>query len=174
MKLTPLDIKKQEFKKVLRGYDTEEVNSFLEMMSNEFADLLRQAKELKEQSIENEVLLRDFRQKEKDLQQVLMQAQETSAKTVENAKKEAELIVQEAELKGNQILDRVRVDVGRAKEEVIMLQAKKESLVSRLKILLNSELELIKSVEAEEDGMRNSSRGTGKENFQIDEVLKKL
>ncbi len=174
MKLTPLDIKKQEFKKVLRGYDTEEVNSFLEMMSNEFADLLRQAKELKEQSIENEVLLRDFRQKEKDLQQVLMQAQETSAKTVENAKKEAELIVQEAELKGNQILERARVDVGRAKEEVIMLQAKKESLVSRLKILLNSELELIKSVEAEEDGMRNSSRGTGKENFQIDEVLKKL
>lgn len=174
MKLTPLDIKKQEFKKVLRGYDTEEVTSFLEMMSNEFADLLRQAKELKEQGIENEVLLRDFRQKEKDLQQVLMQAQETSAKTVENAKKEAELIVQEAELKGNQILERARVDVGRAKEEVIMLQAKKESLVSRLKILLNSELELIKSVEAEEDGMRNSSRGTGKENFQIDEVLKKL
>ena len=54
MKLTPLDIKKQEFKKVLRGYDPVEVDSFLDMMSNEFADLLRQSKEMSGQLVEFE------------------------------------------------------------------------------------------------------------------------
>jgi cell division initiation protein len=75
MKLTPLDIKKQEFKKVLRGYDSVEVDAFLDTLSAEFADLLKQAKEMRELAIENEVQLRDYKQKERDLQQVLMQAQ---------------------------------------------------------------------------------------------------
>ncbi|MFQ5630060.1 MAG: DivIVA domain-containing protein, partial [bacterium] len=42
MKLTPLDIKKQEFKKNLRGYDPIEVDAFLEMVANEFESLLRE------------------------------------------------------------------------------------------------------------------------------------
>ena len=75
MKLTPLDIKKQEFKKVLRGYDPVEVDSFLDMMSNEFADLLRQCKDMSGQLVEFETQLRDYRQMEKTLQQTLMQAQ---------------------------------------------------------------------------------------------------
>jgi cell division initiation protein len=88
MKLTPLDIKKQEFKKVLRGYDSVEVDAFLDTLSSEFSDLLRQVKEMREQAIENEVQLRDYKQKERDLQQVLMQAQENSARTIDNARKE--------------------------------------------------------------------------------------
>ena len=48
MKLTPLDIKKQEFKKVMRGYDPVEVDTFMDMMANEFEDLLKQQKEMRD------------------------------------------------------------------------------------------------------------------------------
>ncbi|NVM02542.1 MAG: DivIVA domain-containing protein, partial [Candidatus Helarchaeota archaeon] len=41
MKLTPLDIKRQEFKKVMRGYDVIEVDAFLEMVADEYESLLR-------------------------------------------------------------------------------------------------------------------------------------
>ena len=175
MKLTPLDIKKQEFKKVLRGYDAVEVDAFLDTLSGEFADLQKQIKEMREQAIESEVQLRDFKQKERDLQQVLMQAQENSSRPIENARKEGELIIQESELKASQILDHARMEVMRAKEEVTNLRAKKETLISRLKVLLNSEIELIKALEADEEmNRRDQSQGTGREQFQIDDVLKRL
>jgi cell division initiation protein len=175
MKLTPLDVKKQEFKKVLRGYDPVEVDSFLDMMSNEFAELLKQCKDMREQLVEYEAQLRDYRQMEKTLQQTLMQAQEASGRSIENSRKEAQLIVQEAELKANQILDRARLDLSRTKDEIGNLRSKKESIVSRLKVLLNSEIELIKALEIDDDELtRDLSRGTGKETIEIDEIIKKL
>ncbi|MDD8016906.1 MAG: DivIVA domain-containing protein [Bacteroidota bacterium] len=175
MKITPLDIKKQEFKKVLRGYDTIEVDAFLDTISNEFSELLKQLKELREQSIEMEIQLRDFKQKERDLQQILMQAQETSARSIENSKKEAELIIQEAELKSSQIIDHARLEIMKFKEEVSMLKSRKEALIGRLRVLLNSELELITALDSEEEsGPKDSTKGSGRENFPIDEILKKL
>lgn len=175
MKLTPLDVKKQEFKKVLRGYDPVEVDSFLDMMSNEFAELLKQCKDMREQLVEYEAQLRDYRQMEKTLQQTLMQAQEASGRSIENSRKEAQLIVQEAELKANQILDRARLDLSRTKDEIGNLRSKKESIVSRLKVLLNSEVDLIKALEIDDDELsRDLSRGTGKETIEIDEIIKKL
>ncbi len=175
MALTPLDIKRQEFKKVLRGFDTVEVTSFLEMMSAEYADALRQVKELKERLMEAEITLRDFKQKERDLQQVLMQAQETSTRSIDHARKEAELIIGEAELKAHQIVERGRGEVTRFKDEVTTLRVRKDTLISRLKILLNSELELIKALEVEDDDFqKDPGKGTGKEHFHVDEILKKL
>jgi len=175
MKLTPLDIKKQEFKKVLRGYDPVEVDSFLDMMSNEFADLLKQSKDMNQQLVEFDTQLRDYRQMEKTLQQTLMQAQEASGRSIENSRKEAQLIIQEAELKANQLLDRARMDLLRTKEEISNLRSKKESIVSRLKVLLNSELELIKALEVDDDELsRDLSKGSGKDGIEIDEIIKKL
>ncbi|HTX19584.1 MAG TPA: DivIVA domain-containing protein [Bacteroidota bacterium] len=175
MKLTPLDIKKQEFKKVLRGYDPVEVDSFLEMMSNEFADLLKQCKDMNDQLVEFDTQLRDYRQMEKTLQQTLMQAQEASGRSIENSRKEAQLIIQEAELKGNQLLDRARMDLMKIKEEISTLRSRKESIVSRLKVLLNSEVELIKALEIDDDELaKDLSKGSGREGIEIDEIIKKL
>ncbi len=175
MKLTPLDIKKQEFKKVLRGYDPVEVDSFLDMMSNEFADLMRQSKEMSGQLVEFETQLRDYRQMEKTLQQTLMQAQEASGRSIENSRKEGQLIIQESELKANQLLDRARMELSRTREEIANLRSKKESIVSRLKVLLNSEIDLIKALEVDDDELtRDLSRGTGKDSIEIDEIIKKL
>ena len=97
MKLTPLDIRKQEFKRVMRGYDPVEIDTFLEMVAAEFEELLKSQKDMRDRAIELEVQLKDYRQIEKTLQQTLLQAQETTGKTYEAARKEAELIVREAE-----------------------------------------------------------------------------
>ena len=40
MKITPIDISKQEFKKIMRGYDPVEVDTFLEMLGNEYENLI--------------------------------------------------------------------------------------------------------------------------------------
>lgn len=54
MKITPLEIKRQLFKKSLRGYDSVEVETFLEMVSNEVEDLIRENRELKDQLLQQE------------------------------------------------------------------------------------------------------------------------
>lgn len=175
MTLTPIDIRKQEFRKVLRGYDAVEVDSYLETVSLDYAEALRQAKESKERLTEADAALREFRQKERDLQQVLMQAQETSSRSIELARKEADLILGEAELKAQQIVELGRVEAARFKDEVTTLRGRKDMLISRLKVILNSELELIKALEFEDGETRQDpGKGTGKEYFHVDEILKKL
>jgi cell division initiation protein len=49
VKLTPLDIRRQEFKKVVRGVDPEEVSVFLDMVAGEYERVLRENKTLSEE-----------------------------------------------------------------------------------------------------------------------------
>ncbi|MEE9288546.1 MAG: DivIVA domain-containing protein [Bacteroidota bacterium] len=176
MSLTPLEIRKQEFKKSLRGYDPVEVETFLEMVSKEMQFFLNHNKELKEQVLGLETQLRDYKNIEKTLQQTLLQAQETTGRSIENSRKEAQLILQEAEIKASQILDKARMDLAKVKEDVSSLKAKKESLVTRLKVLLSSELELMRALEIEEEDILRAdlSHGTGKPAIEIEEIVRGL
>ncbi len=176
MKLSPLDIKKQEFKRGMRGFDTVEVETFLDMVSNEFEELIKQNKEYKEKVATLETQLKDYKQMEVTLRQTLTSARETAEKSVENSNKEAQLIVQEAELKANQIVDHARRDLSKTKEELSTLKAKKEAIVSRLRVLLQSELELVRALEINDDTQvqHAMSMGTGKSSLDIDEVVRAL
>jgi cell division initiation protein len=175
MKLTPLEVRRQQFKKVLRGYDPVEVDTFLEMLAGEIEHYIKESKELQDKLMEMEVQLRDYKNMEKTLQQTLLQAQEASGKSIENSRKEAQLIVQEAELKAQQILDKARQDFSHIKDEIGSLKARKESIISRLKVLLSSEIELIKALELEDEVVqRDPSLGTGKDYLDVDDILKKL
>jgi cell division initiation protein len=176
MKITPLEVKRQQFKKVMRGYDPVEVDTFLDMLSNELEDLIKRNKDMNDKLIELEVQLRDYKNMEKTLQQTLMQAQEASGKSIENSRKEADLIVQEAQMKASQILEKARLDFARAKEEIAHLKARKESIISRLRVLLSSEVELLRALEIDDEEVArpDTSLGTGKDEIGIDEILKKL
>ena len=175
MKITPLEVKHQKFKKVMRGYDTMEVDTFLEMLSNELEEYVRLNREHKDKIIELETQLGDYKNIEKTLQQTLMQAQETSGKSIENSKREGELIVKEAEVKATQIIEKARLDFAKVKEEISSLKARKESALSKLKMLLSSELDLIRALAiGDDDETKDLSKGSGKENLELEEIFKKL
>ena len=176
MQITALDILKKEFKKTFRGYDVKEVREFLDSASKEYSDLLLQVKSLNEQLIELEVQLRDFKMIEKTLQQTIFQAHEASDKILANARTEAQNYLKSADREKELILNEARLEVKAAKIEVVELMTKKDAIISRLKILLSSELELINQIEKEEFKSTQSSQalGTGKENFQIDEAIEQL
>ena len=177
MKLTPLDIKKQEFKKVMRGYDPVEVDTFMEMVANEFEESLKEQMVLKDKGLELETQLKDYRQIEKTLQQTLLHAQEATGKTYEAARREAEVLVKEAEMKAAKIVDQSHGDLSRLKDEMVRLKARRESLIGRLRILLSSELDLLKSLEMggeEALGGASTLEGTGKESMGLETILKNL
>jgi len=176
MKLTPLDIRKQEFKRVMRGYDPVEVDTFMDMMANEFEELLRSSKEMRDRTIELEVQLRDYRQIEKTLQQTLLQAQETTGKTYESARKEAELIARQAEQTASKIVDRAHADLARVKAEIFDLNTRRESLIAQLRVILSAELDLLKSLEtgASRTLAVPPSAGTGKDHIDLDAIARTL
>lgn len=175
MKLTPLDIKKQAFKKVMRGYDPIEVDTFMDMMANECEELLKQQKEMRDKVVELETQLKDYRQIEKTLQQTLLQAQEATSKTYESARREAELIARDAEIKAVKILNQANADLAKLNYEVTQLKAKKESLIGRMRVLLSSELDLLKALDLGGDALeRDDSQGTGKDSIHLNEILQTI
>ena len=48
MRLSPLDIQSQQFRVKLKGFETREVENFLELVASEFEDLIRENGKLKE------------------------------------------------------------------------------------------------------------------------------
>jgi len=177
MKITPLDIKKQEFKRVIRGYDSVEVDTFMDMLVDEFEDLLKQQKEMRDRVVELETQLKDYRQLEKSLQQTLLQAQEATGKTYEAARREAETIVKEAEGKAARTLEQAASDLHRLTKEIAELKGRKDSLIGRLRVLLSSELDMIKSLEMGGDttlGNAAALEGTGSQSIEISEILKNI
>jgi cell division initiation protein len=176
MKLTPLDIRKQEFKKVMRGYDPIEVETFMEMLANEFESLLKEQNESRMKAIEMESDLKNYKQIERTLQQTLMQAQEATGKTYEAARRDAESIIKEAEMKGAGIVGVANSEIAKLNNEIAQLRARKDSIVGRLRVLLSSELELIKALELGSDPIltNNSTHGTGKEGIELENILKAI
>lgn len=143
MKLTPLDIRKQEFKRTVRGFDIEEVETFLDMVAEHFETLLKERKDQNDELMTLRTQLRDYQQVEKTLKETLVNAQQNISESRETSKREAELIVREAELKAEEILDNTKTKLLEMKNELLLLTAQKKSFVKRIKQLLQSQLELI-------------------------------
>ena len=150
MKLTPLEIKKQKFKSKVRGFDPAEVETFLEMVSDEYESVLNERNHLSEEVAKLRTQLRDYQQVEKTLQDTLMNAQETVSQSRENSKREAKIVIREAELKAERILDEAREKLDRMRNELTILKSQKESFGKRLKHLLESQIELIKVLEEDD------------------------
>ena len=178
MKLTPLDIRRQEFKKKLRGCDPAEVRAYLDVVAQVVEELQKDQAGLNTRLAEFEIQLREYRSVEKAMQQTFVQAQETSTKAMENAKKESQLIIQEAEMRASNLVEKARNELINLREQLTILRAKKDSLITRLKMLLQSELDLVKALEIEE-GLQAEDKAQltfelSKESMEIDEIIRNL
>ncbi|MDZ7294239.1 MAG: DivIVA domain-containing protein [candidate division KSB1 bacterium] len=143
MRLTPLEIRKQEFHRSMRGFDVDEVEMFLDMVAEQFETLLRERNALNEEVVKLRTQLRDYQQVEKTLQETLMNAQQNLNESREASRRQAELIVREAELRAEEIVEEARNQLQQLKSELVMLRAEKASFVKRLKQLLQAQVELL-------------------------------
>ncbi|TKJ40466.1 hypothetical protein CEE37_09135 [candidate division LCP-89 bacterium B3_LCP] len=148
MKLTPLEIRKQEFNKTMRGYNIEEVRAFLETVADQCDGLQKEVNKFSEKVVKLETRLTDFQMMEKTLQETLMKAEESSRRARTDSRREAEITIREAEVKAQQILSEAHRDLDRLKTEILMLRTRRDSFIKKLKYLLQSQTELIEILEA--------------------------
>jgi cell division initiation protein len=150
MKLTPLDIRKQEFHKTLRGFDPVEVQTFLDMVGEEYEQLLEQNKKLNNRLIELETKLKDYQESEKNLRETLLNVQEVKKQSEESSRKQADLVIKESELKALEIIEMARKQARQMRDEVSMLKTQKESFINRLRQILISQIELLSVLEIDD------------------------
>lgn len=156
MKITPLDIKKQVFKKVLRGYDPIEVETFLEMVAEEYESLIKERNELYDEVLKLKTQLRDYQDVEKTFKESLMNAQQNINQSRDNSKRESDLIVKEAEVRAEKIVENAKMQLIEMKNELMIIKAQKDSFAKRLRHLLESQLELLGVLEIDDLGYDQS------------------
>jgi cell division initiation protein len=96
--LTPLDIQKQTFSRALKGFDTNEVRAYLQLIAEEIERLVKDVDRLSRENAMLREELDEHNARERILKDTLLSAQKVSEDVKANAQKEAELIVKDAEL----------------------------------------------------------------------------
>lgn len=150
MKLTPLDIRKQEFKRVMKGYDKHEVDIFLEMVAKEMEDLSRENNTLREQNKELDAKIEDYRRMEKTLQDTLLSAQKTTDELRKNAEKEAELIVKNAQIQAEEMINKARKEIQDLERQISALKTQRDTFIAQLRGYLQSQLRMLHEIEMSE------------------------
>jgi len=155
MRITPLDIQQKQFPMRFRGFDVEEVYAFLEVVREQMEDLLRENALLKEQVQRGENQIKEYRDMETTLRETLMTAQQMVEDYKTNARKEAELLMKEAELNADSLMREAQEKVVKIHEDIVDLKGIRRHFKEELKRLIESHmgmLEFDKEREGEETG----------------------
>ncbi|HXX57336.1 MAG TPA: DivIVA domain-containing protein [Thermodesulfovibrionales bacterium] len=155
MRITPLDIQQKQFPMKFRGFDVEEVYAFLEVVREQMEDLLRENALLKEQIQRAENQIKEYRDMENTLRETLMTAQQMVEEYKTNARKEAELLIREAELNSDSLLREAQEKVVKIHEDIVDLKGIRRHFKEELKRLIEGHarmLEFDKEREGEEAG----------------------
>jgi len=144
--LTPLDIHNKEFKRSFRGYNEEAVDEFLDKVIKDYEQLYRENIEVKENLERLNSKLEHFQQMESTLHNTLIIAQETAEEVKLNAKKTTELMVKEAEIQAQRLVDEAANKVRRMAYEYEGLQKQDQVYRLRIRNLVQAQLDLLGEV----------------------------
>jgi cell division initiation protein len=149
--LTPLDIHNKEFKRGFRGYNEEEVDEFLDQVVKDYEKLYRDNLEMKETIDRVNSKLEHYQHMENTLHNTLVIAQETAEEVKLNAKKETELLIKEAEIRGQKMVEEAMHKVRRANTEYEELKKQAQVYRTRMRTLLQAQLEILQHSEEDEN-----------------------
>jgi cell division initiation protein len=143
MRITPLDIQQKQFSTRFRGFDMEEVDSFLELIREEMEELLRENANLREESRRYEKQLKEYKNIETTLKDTLVNTQQMVEEYRNTAKKESELILKETELKAEDMLREAQDKIVKIHEDITDLKGVRRHFKEELKRLVESHLRMM-------------------------------
>jgi len=151
MKLTPLEVKQKKFQNGFRGYDVQEVEEFLLIVSEEMEELARENNELKNKVAQSDETLTEYRNREKTLKETLVTAQQMAEDVKKVAEREAKAILSSAELEG----ERLMYEATRRREALVSeihdLKRQKVQFESTLRNAIEVHLKMMDALKEQED-----------------------
>jgi cell division initiation protein len=143
MEFSPLEITQREFGRKFRGLDPEEVQTFLEQVAEEMTRLLQENTDRATQIQRLEAQLRMHQEREDSLRNTLVTAQKMTEEIKANAKREADLLVRETELKAERLLEDAHRRLAQVQAEIAEFSRQRDLFASKLRGLLKTHLELL-------------------------------
>lgn len=166
--LTPLDVRRYDFGRALRGYNPERVDQFRDQVAEEMERLTRINQDLDSKARSFHEQLRAFRERDKALNDALIAAQQLRDDVRAQAEREAQLIIREAQGEGERIIEAAKADVRRMEEELETLDRSRRSYLAQMRTLIARQLSEVEASDSQVvantlRGAGSNSSGSGKE-----------
>jgi DivIVA domain-containing protein len=150
--LTPLDVRKQEFRKTLRGFEPIGVEEFRTRVADELERILRERAVLEERVVALTEQLRVFRERERAMNEALVAAQQLRDETRAAATREAQVIVREAQSEARRILDEARAAEGDVRRQLVETERQFQAYLGGFRALLERQLAELKVLGGQREG----------------------
>ncbi|HMA43692.1 MAG TPA: DivIVA domain-containing protein [Gemmatimonadales bacterium] len=147
--LTPLDVRRQEFRRSLRGYEPVGVEDFRMRVADELERVLREKSVLDERVAALTEQLRVFRERETAMNEALVAAQQLREETRSSAEREAQVIIREAEAEGRRQLDLAQRGEQDAQERLAEVQRQFAGYLAGFRALLDRQLAELRALEGD-------------------------
>jgi cell division initiation protein len=132
MKVTPLDLRQAHFATTMRGFEKNEVRSFLAEAAEDYEQALREIDTLKQSAARAEQDLVEHRDREVNLRNTLLTAQRLADQIRENAEQEAKMVVREAEGRADLILEKAQARLEEIEREIHELKLRRRDVEASL------------------------------------------
>ena len=161
LKITPLDIQQQQFRTRFRGFDVHEVDTFLEQMAESFESMQAETEDCMEkiQRLEHEI--RGYKEREDAFKRAMLNSQKVLEQMKENARKSSELIVANAEIKAEKILNQahnrlaqLHADIAELKRQRMQIEIQVRSIIEAHSKLLDLGKEEAKALDEVESKVK--------------------
>ena len=129
-KITPVELRAVEFKKVMRGLDPEEVKIYIKQSADTLEELILENKRLLDR-------MKEYERLESIIKEAAIQSQQTLKTQEENARKEAILIIEKAKLEAEKIIEDANKEVENIRKELFSLKSERDKFVIQFKGILN-------------------------------------
>ncbi|MBW2707100.1 MAG: DivIVA domain-containing protein [Deltaproteobacteria bacterium] len=143
MNITPLDIQQQKFKTRIRGFDVREVDAFLEQVANVFESLHRTHKGMQEEVRRLEIEIQGYRKREETFKRALLNSQKVLDQMKDNARKSAELIIAESEVKAEKILNNAHNRLAQLHEDISELKRQRTQIEVQIGSIVEAHSKLL-------------------------------
>ena len=141
--LTPLEIQKQTFSRAIKGYTVDEVRAYLHLVAEEIERLVRDVDRLQRENAMLREELNDHNQRERILKDTLLSAQKVSEDVRANARKEAELIVKDAELLSDRLMAQAQSRMADLERAIQELKMERRAARNKLQTMLDTTQQLL-------------------------------
>lgn len=132
MKVTPLDLRQQKFRRVFRGYDSNEVDALLAEVAEDYEHALRETDRLHQELVHAEALVNDHREHERSLRNTLLTAQRLADEIREKAEHDAHRILEEAEGRTDLLLQKAQMRLDEIQRQIDGLKLKRRDVETSL------------------------------------------
>jgi cell division initiation protein len=137
MKISPMDVQRQAFSPRFRGYDRDEVRTYLHLVAEEVAALQRDRDLLDAQVKDMRALIDEHKERETILKNTLLTAQKVSEDIRDMARKQAEAILKEAELQADHLVELAQDRAHEVERGILDLRSHRSGLRTDIRAFIN-------------------------------------